>query len=156
MDKLNLSLEQLLDLLKLVEKQKDDFLVKKIIKLYSNIEEDNVSLKLDDPLSIFLINHKEITIDELSTAYIRAIYKNNSEVKKKLKKYLYEYLNNLESGIDNTYIIEIIKDDKKLYDYIKEYENIKKYSTSLIKNKKQQKKVPKLEEKKVKGKAFIA
>lgn len=113
-------------------------------KIFINETEDTIELDKNTPIVSFLldkveIKNQDITLEMLITNYVRAIYKNNSEIKKKLKKYILDYMKNIEQGIDNTYIIDLIKEDKNLYKYIKQVNNEEELEDYLIKNRKKQK-----------------
>lgn len=63
----------------------------------------------------------------LSDAFTRSIYEFNHEMRKKLSTYLRMYMDNEIKGIDNKVVKDQIINDKKLLEYIKEYEGLDEY-----------------------------
>lgn len=63
----------------------------------------------------------------LSDALTRSYYEFNHEMNKKLKIYFRRYLDNEIKGIDNKVLKDEIINDRKLLEYIKEYETLDEY-----------------------------
>ncbi len=63
----------------------------------------------------------------LKDALVRSYFEFNHDMHKKLKVYFRKYLENEITGIDNKYLKDEIINDKKLLEYIKEYDNLDEY-----------------------------
>lgn len=63
----------------------------------------------------------------LKDALVRSYYEFNHEMHKELKIYFRKYVDNEIKGIDNQYIKDEIINNKKLLEYIKEYESLDQY-----------------------------
>jgi len=71
--------------------------------------------------------YDEINHDILKDALIRANYEFNHEMKNKLNIYLRKFVDNEIMGISNEIIIEEIKNDAYLFEYIKKYNSFSDY-----------------------------
>lgn len=68
----------------------------------------------------------------LKDALVRAYYEFNHEMKNKISKYFRTYIDNEINGIDNEIIKNEIINDKKLLEYIKQYDTFDSYIESKI------------------------
>lgn len=90
-------------------------------------------IKKDSRIISFLKEHVGITeyetinYDILKDALTRATYEFNHEMKNKLYSYFRKFVDNEISGISNEVLIEDIKNDVYLFEYIKKYNSFSDY-----------------------------
>ena len=114
------------------------------------------NIELDEKDNLKLEGYLYITLESLMTSYIKSMYLNNSEMRGKLKKYVFDYLSNVENDIDNDYIVEMIKEDKKLYDYIRKTNTVESLEEEVRNlNRKPISKETKKDIQLIKGKSYI-
>lgn len=158
-DKVSITLEQVMNGYKKALELNNQKMILELSKLFQTIEDTILLDKNSEVVSFLCINPKIITLDSLAINYVKALYKNNNEMKQKLKKYLFQYMGNIEQGIDNVYIEQQIMDDKTLYQFMKQTKNSEDLEKYLLKNckKKQNKQQKETLEKQpfVKGRPFI-
>lgn len=93
-----------------------------------------IRLNIESPEFIFLkyelkVTYYDLHIDHnvLKDALVRAYFEFNHEMKNKLSIYFRKYVENEINGLDNTFLVENIKSDKELMDYIKKYNDFTSY-----------------------------
>ncbi|MDD3453159.1 MAG: hypothetical protein PHN42_02650 [Bacilli bacterium] len=161
-NKIILPIEIILNGINKAKKNNNDIMMSKLIDLFKKTQEDTISFEKNSEIVSFLLikDNLEINLETLSVGYIKAQYKNNSEIKKELKKYLFEYIRNIEEKIDNEYIVELIKENKKIYEYLKQNQKIEDFEKELYlsEKKKNKNQIINIETRKnqlIKGKAII-
>lgn len=134
--------------LEFAAKQNDEKITDLLNKLFLDSEEFSVyignkhfiRLKTDSEVVIYLKQEVKILdydnfIDQniLSDAFTRSIYEFNHDMKRRIYPYFRMYMDNEIKGIDNKVVKDQIINDKKLLEYIKEYENLDAYLEEKIK-----------------------
>lgn len=74
-----------------------------------------------------ITEYEEINHDILEDALMRAYYEFNHLMKNKLSAYFRKFVDNEISGISNETIIEEIRNDAYLFEYIKKYNSFSEY-----------------------------
>lgn len=150
------NLSELMTAYKTAEEENNESLSERLKSLFITGKEE-ISIDLDDEIVPYILN-QSINLESIILSYAKAIYKNNSEVKNKLKKILFQFMENIENDIDSTYLIETIKADKELFQYIRKTTTVEELKQDL-KIKKKKKKTNIQNEQKdsqlIKGKPFI-
>lgn len=99
-----------------------------------------------------------INLETLSLAFSRlSLDKNNKELLNRIKKYLFDFRNNIKEGESNIMLRNIIIGDSEAFNYIKEFSNFIEYENAIAfkKTKKAEKQIVKVDEPHIKGKSII-
>lgn len=126
----------LTDIFAAIKKAKQENNVEMTRKLMSyftsaSTEEKIIFNSNDEVYKFIKPEENKISLENIVVGYIKALTDNNHEMKSKFKKILFEYIDNKKEGIDNTYLLDIIEDDKLLNKYVKEIPTIKVYEEVL-------------------------
>lgn len=151
--KIIFSLSDIMTAYETANKEKNTAIAQKLRTLFITADGE-VAIAENSEVAAYLISQK-ICLESIIFSYAKALYKNNSSVKNKLKKFLFQFMENIENGIETTYLIEMIKADEELFQYISNTTTIEELKKDLNKKKKKNVVVSKKNNQLIKGKPFI-
>lgn len=124
------------------------------IKINKNTEEAMYIIQNDKKYD----DANYINLETLSLAFSRlSLDKSNKELLNRIKKYLFDFRQNIKEGESNTVLKNIIIDDTEVFNYIKEFSSFTEYEESIAckKLKKEDKQIVKIDDLHIKGKSII-
>jgi len=137
----------------------------KLMKHFINAGSADVKVSKNTDEALYIMQNDKkydeanyINLETLSLAFSRlSLDKNNKELLNRIKKYLFDFRNNIKEGKSNIMLKNMIINDIEAFNYIKEFNNFTEYENTIAfkKNKKSEKQIVKVDEPYIKGKSII-
>lgn len=164
-DYIEVNMEDIIKYARKASLEDKDEISAKLTQYFAKVESADVKINKDtDEARYIMQNDKKynevnyINMETLSLAFSRLyLDKNNKELLNRIKKYLYDFRDNIKSGESNIMLKNLIIEDTEAFNYIKEFSSFIQYEEAIAFKKpaKVEKTVTEVKEHHIKGKSII-
>lgn len=138
-DYIEVNMEDIIKYARKASLEDKDEISAKLTQYFAKVESADVKINKDtDEARYIMQNDKKynevnyINMETLSLAFSRLyLDKNNKELLNRIKKYLYDFRQNIKSGESNAMLKDLIVEDTEVFNYIKEFRNFTEYENAI-------------------------
>ena len=164
-DYIEVNMEDIIKYARKASLEDKDEISAKLTQYFAKVESADVKIKKNTAEAKYIMEKDKkyaeanyINMETLSLAFSRLyLDKNNKELLNRIRKYLYDFRQNIKSGESNTMLKNLIIEDTEAFNYIKEFRNFIEYEETIAfkSTPKMEKKVVEVDEPHIKGKSII-